>query len=160
MLASTNIGQVELDLQKISGSLAASPCSPAIVTSFDCLVYCYIVDCYSFNNNDYSGSGFLCGTNAYTCTQEKMGNKAPFIEEGWGSPTKTSTSLSPLAVPSTTPWAYKEYQLFCWDLVALPTTAAAKERPGYDQKPKIDTIFKNQATHLGLVCKNTVYTQS
>lgn len=85
------------------------------------------------------------------------------MEAGWGSPTKTPTSPSPLAVPSTTPWAYREYQLFCCNLVALPTTAAAKERegrPGYDQKPKMDTIFKNQATHLGLVCKNTVYTQS
>lgn len=74
-------------------------------------------------------------------TQEKLGNKALFMEADWGSPTKTPTAMSPLAVPSTTPWAHREYQLFCCDLVALPTTAAAKERegrPGYGQK--INTI--------------------
>lgn len=52
--------------------------------------------------------------------------------------------------------AHKEYQLFCCDLVALPTTAAAKERegkPGHSQQLKIDTTYKNQATHLGLVYK-------
>lgn len=87
------------------------------------------------------------------------------MEAGWGSPTKTPAALSLWAVPSTTPWAHREYQLFCWDLVALPTTAAAKEgegKPGYGQQPKIDTIYiyKNQATHLVLVYKNIVYTQS
>lgn len=85
------------------------------------------------------------------------------MEAGRGSPTKTPAALSPLAVPSTTPWAHREYQLFCCERVALPTTAAAKERegkPGYGPQPKIDTIYKNQATHLGLVYKNIVYTQS
>lgn len=75
-----------------------------------------------------------------------MGNKAFFMEAGQGSPTKTPAALSPLAVPSTTPWAHREYQLFCSDQVALPTTAAAKERegkPGYGLQPKIDTVYKN-----------------
>lgn len=81
----------------------------------------------------------------------------------WGSPTKTPTALSPLAVPSTTPWERKEYQLFCCDREALPTTAAAKERegkPGYGHQPKIDTTYKNQAAHLGLVYKNIVFAQA
>lgn len=85
------------------------------------------------------------------------------MEAGQGSPTKTPAALSLLAVPSTTPWAHREYQLFCCDRVAQPTTAATKERegkPGYGPQPKIDTIYKNQATFLGLVYKNIVYTQS
>lgn len=84
------------------------------------------------------------------------------MEAGWGSPTKSPAALNPLAVPSATPWEHKEYQLFCCDRVALPTTAAAKERegkPGCSQQPKIDTTYKNQVTHLGLVYKNIVYAQ-
>lgn len=94
---------------------------------------------------------FTCAPNthaeSYTHAHRRaLGNKAFFMEAGQGSPTKTPAALSPLAVPSTTPWAHREYQLFCRDRVALPTTAAAKERegkPGYGLQPKIDTVYKN-----------------
>lgn len=128
--------------------LAASPCSPAVVTTCDCLVSGSDIDYTSFNNNDYCGGGSVAQMHRYKHerhTQKKMANKALFMEAAWGSPTKTPTALSPLAVPSTTPWAYREYQLFCCDLVALPTTAAAKEREGRPGQPKIDTIFKKSS---------------
>lgn len=85
------------------------------------------------------------------------------MEVGWGSPTKSPAALSLLAVPCTTPWAHREYQLFCYDRVALPTTATAKQRegkPDHGPQPKISAKYKNQAPHLSSVYKNTVYTQS
>lgn len=85
----------------------------------------------------------------HTHTHQKVENKGFFINVGWGSPTKT---LFP-------PWEHKEYRLFCYDGMALPTTAMAKERegkPGDSQQPSIDAAYKNKATYFCHVYKNIV----
>lgn len=101
--------------------------------------------------------GFVSGTNTHKNTENKVFFMVRCIGE---APPKLSQHSVPWPVPRLHP-RHTENTSSVREV--LPTTAAAKERegkPSYGQQPKIDPIYTNQATHLGLLYKNIVYTQS
>lgn len=77
---------------------------------------------------------------------ESQQTRLPLWGRAGDAPPRSLAARSPLAVRFH--YTQQEYQLFCWDAAALPTTAAAKERegkPGCGQQAKIDITCKKMS---------------